>query len=211
MPGQIIEKISQLLNQKWIYIITLSFALAVILVNFWRNTASTTDENLYINPQTAIYVTSGFPAILKDSLDKNKNIKVALKDSVKNGDFIYEINGKKPKDSLDVNKLIEESRNDENIEFNVLGQIGNNIEYFSYSTRKDNLPDNFFRTIPSCAYVVSVVEGGASDRAGIRPGDVILKVNGRNFQGIDSEDRILRHETIGSSINYTILRNDKEI
>lgn len=42
----------------------------------------------------------------------------------------------------------------------------------------------------SCVYISRVEEGSVAQRAGLRPGDVILEVNGTPFSGLSHEDAL---------------------
>ncbi|MFQ5583552.1 MAG: SpoIIE family protein phosphatase, partial [Calditrichia bacterium] len=59
--------------------------------------------------------------------------------------------------------------------------------------------------------VMSVAEGGASDRAGMLPGDLILKINNKSFESANEADRLLRAGIAGKASQYEILRNNQTI
>jgi S1-C subfamily serine protease len=62
-------------------------------------------------------------------------------------------------------------------------------------------------TQPSAVRVHDAVAGGPAHRAGIRPGDVILAVNGEPVTGLDDIQRLLDHTWIGREAAVTVLRS----
>lgn len=64
--------------------------------------------------------------------------------------------------------------------------------------------------VPQGAYVQDVVPGSAADKAGIKAGDIITKIDG---QSVDSESKIsevISNKKIGDSLNLTIWSESKE-
>jgi S1-C subfamily serine protease len=58
----------------------------------------------------------------------------------------------------------------------------------------------------TCVEVVEVVESGPADRAGIRPEDLILSVNGTRIERVEDLQRIMVADLIGSRVEVRILR-----
>ena len=59
------------------------------------------------------------------------------------------------------------------------------------------------RSIDNTVLVMQVTPGGASDRAGMLPGDVITRINGQGFSGALDADRIMRASQVGRSARTT--------
>ena len=59
--------------------------------------------------------------------------------------------------------------------------------------------------------VVQVTPGGASDRAGMLPGDVITRINGQGFSGALDADRIMRTSQVGRVSAYDVLRDGESV
>jgi len=59
--------------------------------------------------------------------------------------------------------------------------------------------------------VESVEPGGAAQRAGIEPGDVIIGYDGENVAGVDALHRLLSEERIGKSASVTLLRRTQKL
>lgn len=64
--------------------------------------------------------------------------------------------------------------------------------------------------VPQGAYIQEVVEGSAADKAGVKEGDIITKVDG---QTVDSESKIseiIKDKKIGDSLNLNLWNDGKE-
>lgn len=70
---------------------------------------------------------------------------------------------------------------------------------------------NYFQDDRHGVTVKAVTKGGASDRAGIRVGDVLLSIKGQRFHGAIEADRILRDIQPGETVEYVVLRDGEEI
>lgn len=62
--------------------------------------------------------------------------------------------------------------------------------------------------IPVGAYVIEVLEGGASDKAGILPGDIITAINGLEATSMESVKEKVSSYPAGTKIQVTIYRRD---
>ena len=58
----------------------------------------------------------------------------------------------------------------------------------------------------TCVEVVEVVDGGPADRAGIRPEDLILSVDGTRTERVEDLQRLMVAERIGTPVEVRILR-----
>jgi serine protease Do len=58
----------------------------------------------------------------------------------------------------------------------------------------------------SCIEVVEVVRGSPADRAGIRPEDLILAVNGTPTARVEDLQRLMVADLIGSPVTVRLLR-----
>jgi S1-C subfamily serine protease len=58
----------------------------------------------------------------------------------------------------------------------------------------------------TCVEVVEVVEGGPADRAGIRPEDLILSVNGTRIERVEDLQRIMVADLIDTPVDVRLLR-----
>ncbi len=64
---------------------------------------------------------------------------------------------------------------------------------------------------PTGAIIQSIVPGGAASKEDIKPGDVILKVDGKPVKSANSLQEIVATKTAGTTVTLTLFRNGKEI
>src|SRR5213592_1969881 len=74
------------------------------------------------------------------------------------------------------------------------------------------LPPRLARTLgrTSGVEVVQVVEGGPADRAGMRPEDLIVELDGVAIEGMDDLQRVVVSELIGRAVRAKVVREGRE-
>lgn len=74
------------------------------------------------------------------------------------------------------------------------------------------LADSLFVQIPQAAMVIDVMEGGASSRAGVKPGDLIVRIDGKHFDDAFEADHIMQQagRKGGGTVQYDILRDNNQ-
>jgi len=74
------------------------------------------------------------------------------------------------------------------------------------------LPPRLARTLGRAAGVeiVEVVPGGPADRAGLRPEDLIVELDGIPIEGMDELQRVVVSELIGRAVRAKVVRNGSE-
>lgn len=65
--------------------------------------------------------------------------------------------------------------------------------------------------VPEGAYVREVVEGSPADKAGIKKGDIIIKLDGKRAQGEDGLAKLISQKKIGDSVDISVWREGKTI
>jgi serine protease Do len=58
--------------------------------------------------------------------------------------------------------------------------------------------------------IVQVVEGGPADRAGLRPEDLLVELDGTPIEGMDELQRVVVSELIGRSVRAKVIRAGRE-
>jgi len=82
-------------------------------------------------------------------------------------------------------------------------------QVYRYQIASRLLPDTLLRLLPPTVAVFSVARGGASDRAGMKPGDLILSINNKTFKDMFEADGIMRSGRTGKSTVYEVLRRNE--
>jgi S1-C subfamily serine protease len=63
----------------------------------------------------------------------------------------------------------------------------------------------------SAVEVVEVVEGSPAERAGLRPEDLIVEVDGRPMADVGALQRLMVSESIGRSLTTRVIRGDRTL
>jgi S1-C subfamily serine protease len=63
----------------------------------------------------------------------------------------------------------------------------------------------------ACIEVVEVVDGSPADRAGLRPEDLILEVDGQRVQDVGDLQRMMVAELIGATVPVTVIRQGRTV
>ncbi|MDP1677020.1 MAG: SpoIIE family protein phosphatase [Bacteroidota bacterium] len=187
----------------------LSFLLILSAVTFYSFISTPTDENVFRNPLSNLMVVKNFSAEMhgKRVVQSTRSLPItSTLDSIITGDLIISINNGTVKTMKDVARALDEGPQND-IRFEVLRPSTNNILLFK--TKRSLLKTEFLVFLPSHVLVTDVTVGGASDRAGMKIGDLILRINEQEFKTDVEADRILRLGQIGKSLKYEILRNNR--
>ena len=65
--------------------------------------------------------------------------------------------------------------------------------------------------LPTGAYIVSVEKGGAADRAGIQPKDIVIGLDNHTVGNVTELTRALRNYKAGDTATVTLIRSGKEM
>jgi serine phosphatase RsbU (regulator of sigma subunit) len=192
----------------------LTLALVVVCLymggmNFYFIASVPTDENVFVDPPTPIFINTAAPA----RFEKELGLKLfgsevqALTDALIPGDDVIEINGKQPKSLSDAHRLIGDRSSSDSVEVSVLRTSLNG--QFLYRVPKSAFTDDFLVEHKNVVLVTSVLPGGASDRAGMKTGDMIFRINEQSFANAISADSLLRQGQVDKSLRYDINREGR--
>ncbi|NUN68495.1 MAG: SpoIIE family protein phosphatase [Bacteroidetes bacterium] len=190
-------------------ILLFSGLLVLAVMTFYGFFSTPTDENIFQNAPTRFMAVRAFPASHISSKPFAGGASVAAPlplDSVRNGDLIMTINNGSVKTMKDAYAAIDRSPGDE-VRFEILRPSLNTL--YTVTARREALPEQFIVRLPDYVYVIDVTAGGASDRGGMKKGDLILRINQQEFTNAFEADRVLRLGQIGRSLKYEILRDNR--
>ncbi|HTR81884.1 MAG TPA: SpoIIE family protein phosphatase [Bacteroidota bacterium] len=177
-------------------------------INFYRYASTPTDENWFTNSPSTLYVIRNISGLLvkKEPHKVFETSSAYGKDSVEVGDLLLRVDQKRPKTLSDVGTIIDKVQGD-----SVDVSVERPSEYAELDFRlpRSEVSSTMVKTIPPTADVFEVIDGGASDRAGMKVGDLILRINGGGFNDVLEADSIMRRGQIGKTIEYQVLRAGK--
>lgn len=161
------------------------------VTTFYQFGRSPTDENIFADPPSRLYVRS-------EIVTKASAVLITA------GELLCEVNGRKILTPEDLPAILRSIAPDSLVNVTVFRPIDK--AYATIGIPRIRLDDSAFTWIKSGVYVVSVEDGGASDRAGMKVGDLIVRINEQEFTSAVEADRILRRGQSGRTILYDVLR-----
>lgn len=193
---------------RFLFGVILIYLFGMAAQNFYHAASSPTDENWFGSSPSKLYIIKNFPGQLANYTAgfKKGSPQPVPQDSVQIGDLLLTINRQKP-DSLAV--AYRALQKDSNSVLHVFRPRRNEI--LTYRVAKAAVPDSFLRPIPPTAYVYEVFKDGASERAGMKVGDLIFRINGRTFRNSGEADQILRSGQSGKAIAYDVIRDNRVV
>jgi serine phosphatase RsbU (regulator of sigma subunit) len=187
------------------------YLFSIAAITFYRYASTPTDENWFRNSPSTLYVTKNFSGdVVKKSSHKPFEAYTTYeKDSVRVGDLLLSVNDHVPANLAEVASTVRQVSTDSLLVINVDRSTENAAIVFK--VKKSTIPADFVRAIPQTAYVFEVAQNGASDRAGMKPGDLIVRINGKGFNNVFQADSIMRQGQIGKAIAYEVLRSNQTL
>ena len=178
--------------------------LAFAGIDIYMFGSSPTDENIFQNPPSSVSYARVKPAMMLDESTRRW-----IPDSLHLGDMPTEVNGKSFPSVQDAKEYIGRLPDTSFVTIKVLRPAEN--RYYLYGVKKSAISFDDVRPMQPVAWVTNVTEGGASDRAGMKVGDLITRINGQTFNNVMQADSILTSGQTGKTIDYDILRNGEPL
>ncbi len=169
---------------------------------FYLLITSTTDDNLYSQLDNYHYLTK---PVFGDFEEKSK---ISRLDTVSPGHVLLTINSQPCKAQNSVQDILSDIPDDSIVKlefYNLKNHLKPSVQLL-----KSKIPERFTIFIPMSAWVNAVVPGGASDRAGLEVGDLIIRVNGKTFSDVYEADRLMRRQGSGNKIVYEVIRGQNK-
>ncbi len=177
------------------------FFIGLAAVNFHRYASLVTDENLFSTSPSRIHFSRNVLGQLDRRSSAAGNV---VPDTIKTGDLLLEIDQNKFETAQEARAYVESLRGEAEFEVKVFRPASGRRMVFNLQAA--SLPDSFLVQLPPSVYVYDVLPGGASDRAGLRTGDLILHINGQNFRDAGEADKVMRRAQSDRAIAYDIFR-----
>ena len=171
------------------------------IVTFINYAGSPTDENLFaaVPRDMTLYVTHPIACAGAEP--------GAAADTIRAGDLIDQINGRRIADTTSLREALAAGGR----VLSVHAYRPSVLDYRDYTVSRREFPDTPGTFLNNFIAVVDVTRGGASDRAGMKVGDILLRINGQGFTTALEADLILRRGQTGKTILYEALRDGAPI
>ncbi|RMF64716.1 MAG: PDZ domain-containing protein, partial [Calditrichaeota bacterium] len=183
------------------------YLLFLLVVNLVRFARSTTDENIFRDPPSRVYVTRAFP-VLERLGPRGTSPDELVRDSVDVGDLLISLNGESVTPAR-IDSLLGTFAGADTVRLDVFRTPEDRV--LTFRALRSAIPTDCFQPLPSSVYVMDVAEGGVSDLAGMKKGDLILRINGKTFSNAFEADAVLRSGQSGDTVAYDILRHGEHI
>ncbi len=179
---------------RWSAIALFLLGLAVAAHTFYWAGTSTTDENLFVNAPSRVLVG---PVAIENAAGAGVP---------QPGDFLRAIDGQPVGDVKDAAARIA-AAGERSVEIAVRRPAQQAT--LTATVDAGAMAAVTLLDASGTVVVIAVVPGGASDRAGMRPGDVITRINGQTFTTALEADLIMRRGQAGRTTAYEILRGGR--
>ncbi|HTY35708.1 MAG TPA: PDZ domain-containing protein, partial [Bacteroidota bacterium] len=174
------------------------YLLILAAVTVYQIASRPTDENLFTNPQSNLYVVENIPTIGKMGKDESGGKGILV------GDLVISMNRKPVSDTIDARRALA-GIPDTAVEC-VVYRSGSQ-KRIPFIVQRRYLTPAYVKDIGPTAQVIVVTAGGASDRAGMKVGDLILRINGKSFKNSSEADQILAEGQVGKDLVYDVMRD----
>lgn len=173
------------------------FLLVIALYTFYTAAALPTDENIFTTTPSFVMIDGG-----------GQNRSQTIPAGLQRGDLVLAVNDKVVRKMGDWRSAIGGAPTD-SVRLRIL-RAGHK-ESATVPVSLLDLAAGTVTGIPPVVVVTDILPGGASDRAGMKVGDFIVKINGQTFTTAQEADQILRRGTSGAAIAYDIIRQGEPL
>lgn len=178
--------------------------VVVAIKTFYDSASSPTDENLFTNMPGHLLCREDYPSVFGEWGSGKGTDSTAVRDFLRRGDLLLTVNGRYISNRNALQAFLDKSPAETTLTL-MLRRPSTTLSSVVRMRRCD-LADSSFAEIQHGALVISVTPGGASDRAGMKVGDIILRINGKTFTSSSEADVLLRRAQSGRVIAYDVLR-----
>lgn len=195
------------LRFKYLFLAISIFFLVLIAKNFYEIATTFDDQNAYVDPPTRLYIQKPLLITPKNNTNFEDNI-------LPPGSFILSLNGKILSTEVQVYRYLDEYRDTEFIDLEIFRLTPNDSAIGFRDTvtlQRRTIPNDFFSYLHSCVVVYDVEKDGVSDIAGLKTGDLIVKINDRYFRSGEEAHRMVANNRSGNNVYYTILRSGEQL
>ncbi len=205
-------------------------ALGIISYNFYRNAVTVFSGTHYMSLPSNFYVIKALECNKFTDADTLKGDKIW--ETIPVGSFILEINGVDVNSKEEFNNALSKFKPDAVLKirvFNIkkseqLKDLDMKSRYAKlsdlYEIPRSQISDNSVKFLTGGILMAYIEPEGATDRAGIKSGDILLNINGKELKIMSSDAgeqltleslKYLRSFESGVPIYYNVLRNNEQL
>lgn len=189
-------------------VILLLMLTAVASINLYYQASTVTDENLFTNVPGRLMVTEPIPVEKAAMQEAPANHPDDVSPTLPPGTIIGLINNHEPESLTHALMLLQQfSSTPDTLLLLEAGIKKRKMVVVDGSV----IDDSMLLWLPPSVVVIDVAKNGASDRAGMKVGDIIVRINGQFFKNAQGADRIMRQASEKRTIDYEILRNGQPV
>ncbi len=193
----------------YVFIILCAFFIALSIKNIHNFSSVVTDDNIYHDVPSKLYFANNIYGNKRLGIEDNKE--VIKSEEIKKGSLLLKLNNKKFTSVERLYSYLDEIEDDlisielfkPGINDSILGKR------YSYYISKKDIDSNTFNEFRSSVIVSYVLKGGTSDKAGLRVGDLITKVNGNDFESAFEAFNLTLENSNNHNVFFTIYRKGK--
>ncbi len=194
-------------NKQFIFKLIISIFSVVFIgvsfVNFFTIASKITDNNYYQIPHPVYRVQQDLQA---DYYDRGQYYPAVIP----RGSLLVKVNDSILSCRNDYQKYLAQYDGSQEVELSVIN-TKNVHDTLEFRVHCHDIPDDFIEYFPLASVVVIVSKGGVSESAGMKKGDLIVKINGKSFSESTEADLLLHNQNYGDIFNYEILRGHETI
>jgi len=192
------------------------FSIALVsisVITFYRMASSPTDENLFVSAPSLVTLAVPVEATITEARPRAgggrlEGLPRRNPSSIRPGDMIVQV-GKRQTRTLASYEQALGWLSDDSASVRVFRPAHD--AYFTFRVAGGELSKGMAVSLPASVVVIDVTPGGASDRAGMKVGDMITRINGQGFRDAQGADLLLRRGVSGKASSYDIVRDGQNI
>lgn len=182
--------------------------LLAAAMNVYHYINAGSDDTIFADSQSRLYINTNLPG--KAVKAPQKFLGDELYYSLKRGDLLLSINRQPVSSVAQVKKILDSQRPLDIVMFTVQRPTKRD-HFLSFVVTRRFIPSDFLTEIPQTVYIYDVPAGGAADRAGLKVGDLIYRIDRRLFEGARAADFLVRRSLAGQKLTYDLIRDNREM
>lgn len=120
------------------------------------------------------------------------------------GDFIVRVQDIRVYTRQEADSIIQRASHNDSLRFNLRSLLSD--KPYTLTLKKQHIPADFFRSIPHGVRIGDITPNGVSERAGLKIGDIIYRINGEDVINSKQAQDILLSNQAGANIIYDVTR-----